>query len=817
MANLVIVESPSKAKTINKYLGKAYTVKASMGHIRDLPKKKLGVDVDENFAPDYETIPGKEKIIKEITDAAKTADTIYVATDPDREGEAIGYHIAGALGFGEGAKKAKSKQKIFRVMFNEITAKGIKEAFEHPGQINQDLVDSQQARRVLDRLVGYMISPLLWEKVRRGTSAGRVQTVAMRLIIEREREIRAFVSVEYWTIDVNVAAGMPPAFDAHLVKIDGKKPEIGNQEQADAIVEDLKRTSFAVEDVVAKEKKRNPVPPFITSNLQQDAARKLHFTVKKTMMLAQRLYEGVDIGEEGPVGLITYMRTDSTRVADDAIAACREHIASAFGENYLPAKPVFYKSKKGAQDAHEAIRPTNAARTPDSVKAQLDDDLYKLYKLIWQRFVASQMNPAIFDQTTIDITGGKFGLRATGSTMKFDGFLAVYAESKDEDIKDEESEELKLQLPPVKKGDSLHVNEIKPEQHFTQPPPRFNEATLVKTLEEQGIGRPSTYVAIINTIQEREYAVKQEGRFYPTELGFVINDVLVENFSDIFDVQYTARMEEELDEIEDGKIKWTDSMGAFYSKFKIDLAHAQTNMRNVKKQETPTDEICDKCGKPMVIKWGKHGSFLACSGYPDCKNTRELSKETAESTGTEINPNSGAPAVTEEEFCDICGKPMVLKRGRFGMFYACTGFPDCTGKKSLTSKGVIRVPPKPTGEICPECGGELVIRTSRNGEFIGCSKYPKCKYTRNIPTGIVCPKCGTGDIGQRSGGKSKRSFWGCSRYPDCDFISNAKPENKECPACHNNYVVHRYSKEKVEYLQCPKCEAEYTLEMAERT
>ena len=804
--SLVVVESPAKAKTINKYLGKDFAVKASMGHIRDLPRKKLGVDIEENFEPTYETIPGKEKVIKELKAAAEKADTIYIATDPDREGEAIGFHVAEALG-GNGAKRRGKKtataKKIFRVMFNEITKKAVHEAFNHAGAIDQNLVDAQQARRVLDRLVGYMVSPLLWKKVRRGISAGRVQTVAVRLIVEREREIKAFVAQEYWTIDANLSAHLPPAFDARLIKFSGEKLEIINQEQADAAAAALKNSPFFVEEVTTKEKRRYPVPSFITSKLQQEAARKLRYTVKRTMSLAQRLYEGVDLGAEGTVGLITYMRTDSTRVSSDALEECRQHVAAAFGPQYLPEKAIHYRSKKGAQDAHEAIRPTSVMRTPDSVRPFLDDDLFKLYKLIWQRFVASQMNPAIFDQTTIDISAGKYLLRATGSVLKFDGFLAVYDESKDEDEKDEESEDLGHKLPAVTKGEQLNLNEIKPEQHFTEPPPRFNEATLVKTLEEKGIGRPSTYAAIIATIQDRDYVNKVQARFYPTELGFITNDLLVENFEDIFDIQYTARMEEELDEIEEGKLRWTASLREFFSKFEKDLKLAEKNMRDVKREEKPTDEICEKCGKPMVIKFGRHGSFLACSGYPDCRNTRELTKEIAENNGAgDTAVEEGLPDVSEET-CENCGKPMVLKRGRFGAFLACSGYPDCrTTKKIVTHKGTKKVVADvPLDEACPKCGNHLVIKHGRYGEFTACSNYPKCKFIKQKTVGLACPECGEGDLAERKS-RFGRMFYGCTRYPECKFLLWDKPILEPCPQCGAKYLLEHRTKKSGTTRKC---------------
>src|SRR4051812_5643003 len=611
---LVIVESPAKAKTINKYLGKQYVVKASLGHIKDLPKKDLAVDVANGFEPRYEVIEGKKKLIAELKQAAKTVDEIYLAADPDREGEAICAHLQEEL------RNGKNGPKIYRVMFNEITKKAIEKAFEKPGQVDANLVDAQQARRVLDRLVGYKISPLLWDKVRRGLSAGRVQTVALRLIVEREREIRAFVPREYWTLDANLDAQKPPVLSARLFKINDESVEIGSQQASDEVLSALDGAQYTVKSVGTREKKRNPVAPFITSTLQQESSRKLRFSVKRTMMLAQRLYEGIEVGQEGAVGLITYMRTDSTRVSDDAIADVRHYINERYGKQYLPEAPNVYKSKKDAQDAHEAIRPTSMAFSPEVVEKYLAEDEMKLYRLIWNRFVACQMMPAVFDQTTIDVSArGKSGVdytfRATGSVEKFDGFLKVYKEGKDE--ADEDDEETKHKLPVVTQGENLRLKGLRPEQHFTEPPPRYNEATLVKRLEADGVGRPSTYAAILSTIQEREYVKKEAGKFTPTELGMVVTDLLLESFDDIFDVNYTARMEQELDDIEDGKLDWRAAMGEFYQRFDKDIKHAEEHMTDIKRMEKPTDLICEKCGKPLVIKWGKHGSFIACSGYPD--------------------------------------------------------------------------------------------------------------------------------------------------------------------------------------------------------
>ncbi len=704
---LVIVESPAKAKTIQKYLGKGFTVEASLGHVKDLPKSTLGVDIDNHFDTEYIVIPGKEKVLTRLKKLALSADNIYLAPDPDREGEAIAWHLAEELGNDSKGKKKKKaddgSERIRRVTFNEITQRAVREAFEHPRDIDQNLVDAQQARRVLDRLVGYQVSPLLWDKVRRGLSAGRVQTVALRLIVEREREIKAFQKVEYWTIDAHLAGPKPPAFDARFLGKGEEKVEVHNAEEAEQIRAALEQADWLVRSVDRKERRRNATPPFTTSKLQQDSSRKLRFSVKRTMMIAQRLYEGVELGEEGLVGLITYMRTDSTRVSNEALAEVRDYIKTQYGEQYLPEAPNTFKSKKGAQEAHEAIRPTAAMRHPDQIKQYLKEDEYKVYKLIWQRFIASQIMPAVFDQTTVDIDAksgsGVFWFRVTGSVLKFDGFLKVYEESKEG--KDEEDEELKHKLPPLEAGQKLTLRELKPEQHFTEPPPRYNEASLVKELEERGIGRPSTYSAILSTIQERQYVQKLGGKFVPTEIGLVVTDLLVENFRDIFDVQYTARLEEELDEIEEGKETWTDALAEFYKKFLKDLKYAEKHMENIKRMEKPTDEKCERCGAPLVIKWGKHGSFYACSTYD---------KENPEScTFTKENPinlpdldSADIQETTQEEYCENCGRVMVLKRGRFGQFMACTGYPDCKTTRRLDQGK--KVPDIPLDEPCPKCG-----------------------------------------------------------------------------------------------------------------
>jgi DNA topoisomerase-1 len=792
--NLVIVESPAKAKTIGKYLGKDFLVKASLGHVKDLPKKDLSVDVERGFEPKYEVIEGKKKLIQELRAAAKGAESIFLAADPDREGEAICFHLQEEL------KDKKNNAQIFRVMFNEITKNAIQKAFEKPLQVNVSLVEAQQARRILDRLVGYKISPLLWDKVRRGLSAGRVQTVALRLIVEREREVRAFVKREYWTIDAHLNAKKPPVLSARFTKRNDEAVEIADEATANSLVEQVSGSEFVVQSVTNREKRRNPVPPFITSTLQQEAARKLRFSVKRTMMLAQQLYEGVEIGTEGSVGLITYMRTDSTRVSNDALDEVRQMIGERYGTQYRPETPNAYKSKKDAQDAHEAIRPTSAVRTPESVEKFLAEDQLKLYRLIWMRFVASQMVPAVFDQTTIDVNakgkdGATYAFRATGSVQKFDGYLRVYEEGKDQ--KDEDDEELKHKMPAVTQGEVLKLKSLEPEQHFTEPPPRFTEATLVKELEADGVGRPSTYASILSTIQEREYVKKEGGKFHPTELGEVVTDLLLESFNDLFDVTYTARMEQELDEIEEGKIDWREAMGDFYKRFEVDLEHAARNMTDIKRMEEPTDIVCDKCGRPMVIKWGRHGKFVACTGYPECQSTRELSVDM---------PDGEQDA---QEYCENCGRPMVLKKGRFGTFYACSGYPECKTTKKIG--GEQKQADVPLDEDCPQCGSKLLLKQGRFGEFTACSNYPKCKFVKQKTIGVKCPNCSEGEVVERRSKRGK-TFFGCNRYPDCDFVAWGKPIPEKCPDCGGPYLIEKWLKAGP-VAQCPNGECKYKREL----
>ncbi len=790
--SLVIVESPAKAKTINKFLGRNYVVKASMGHVRDLPVKSLAVDVKNNFAPQFEIVRGREKVLGDLKKTAKTSDKIYLAADPDREGEAICWHLAEEL--------KRLRKPIHRVMFNEITKRAVQEAFSHPGQIDSRKVDAQQARRILDRLVGYQISPLLWQKVRRGISAGRVQSVALRLVVDREKEIRAFVPEEYWTITAQLARrdGVGPEFPAKLARVNGEKAGVPSQQEADRILAELMalRSEFQVASLVRKEKRRNPVPPFTTSKLQQEAARKLRFTARKTMQVAQQLYEGIEVGDEGAVGLITYMRTDSTRISPEAQAEARRLITQRYGAQFLPERPPTYRSRKGAQEAHEAVRPTSILREPGQVASFLTREQLALYTLIWNRFVASQMRPALFDTTAADIVAGRYTFRASGQHMTFPGFMQVYVEGRDDPARDEsakggetESEgDEERRLPPLEEGLALACQGLTPEQHFTQPPPRYSEASLVKELEEQGIGRPSTYAAILTVIQNRDYVVKENGRFKPTELGEIVVDLLVESFPRILDPGFTAQMETKLDEIEEGTADWLEAMHKFYGAFTRWLEKAKQKMRNIKAMEEPTDQVCEKCGRSMVIKWGRFGKFLACSGYPECKNTKELpGNGNGEPSAGE---NGRGEPVSEGQPCENCGKPMVMKRGRFGPFLACSGYPEC--------RTVVRIsraaapPPEPTDQVCDKCGAPMVIRDGRYGRFLSCSTYPACKNIKPIPIGVNCPRCGAPLAARRS--KRGRTFYGCSAYPKCDFTLWDRPIAEPCPTCGAPFLVEKRSK-----------------------
>ena len=793
---LVIVESPAKAKTINKYLGGDFKVVASMGHIRDLPKSKLGVDVEGGFTPVYDVIPARKKVIKELRDAAKTVDHIYVATDPDREGEAIGWHLANELG--------TKKRKVSRLMFNEITRPAVLAALEQAGEIDLKMVDAQQARRVLDRLVGYKISPILWDKVRRGLSAGRVQSVALKLVCDREAEIEAFVPEEYWHITARLAGETPPEFDARLVKKGRAALKVASEADASAVVSAVKSAPFVVESVTTKERKKHAAPPFITSKLQQ-ASRS---PVKRTMMIAQQLYEGIELPDEGSVGLITYMRTDSTRVSEQALTEVREHIGQTFGAEYLPDEPNRYRTKKDAQDAHEAIRPTSMAHDPASVKPHLTTEQYYLYRLIWNRFVASQMPPATFDDTTLDVAAGDYIFRAKGSVPKFNGWLAVFEQPGAETPEgpaavtgsgsgDGDDPAPTGLLPRLAKGDELELKKLTPDQKFTQPPPRFSEATLVKELEENGIGRPSTYASIIGVLQVRDYTEKVEGRFKPTRLGRLVTDLLAKSFDRIIQVQYTRELEDRLDKIEDGEADYAGTLSSFYKEFEVDLATAAETMPDIKTKGLPSDETCDKCESPMIVKVGKFGMFLACSAYPECQNTRELEK--TEATNEE-----------EEEACENCGRPMVVKRGRFGQFLACTGYPECKTTRKLVSTSEGLSPAKPDrvlDEQCPKCDAKLVAKQGRFGEFTACSSYPKCRYIKLKSMGVVCPKDG-GDIVERKSRRG-RAFYGCNNYPDCDFTVWNPPVKEACPTCGASFLVEKTTKRHGRQVLCYKDDCDY--------
>jgi len=762
--SLVIVESPAKARTINRYLGKAYEVKASMGHVRDLPKKGLSVDVEHDFEPTYKPISDKKKVIAELREAAKGADAVYIATDPDREGEAIGWHLLELLEL--------DGTPVLRVSLEEIT---------ETGDIDAHKVEAQQARRILDRLVGYKLSPLLWDKVRRGISAGRVQSVALRLVVDREREIDAFDPEEYWSILARLEGEQPPTFEAELRSRDGDKiDKIPDAEAARDILRGLGAgdaeltrddednfeplesggVEFRVASVEAKKRKRRPKPPFTTSQLQQSAARRLRFSVRKTMTLAQQLYEGVEAGNEGSVGLITYMRTDSSRVSSESQKEAKKVISGVFGAEFASPKPRNYRSRKGAQEAHEAIRPTSVSRTPDQVKRFLDKDQYRLYELIWKRFVASQMKDAVYDATTVDIEasgqddgdGVTYGLRATGSVLRFPGFLAAWSDKKDPDRERE--------LPPLSEGETLSCLALQPRQHFTQPPPRYSEASLVRELERNGIGRPSTYAEILSKLRNRDYVRVESRRFHPTELGTIVVDLLVENFERIMDVQYTAKVENRLDRIEAGKEDWVGALQRFWNRFEKELERAEDEMRNIKREEIETDEVCDECGKPMVIKWGRYGRFLACTGYPECKNTKQIRGGDVEEGKVDVDE------------------------------------------------------PEPVGEDCPECGSALVRRVGRFGPFVGCSGFPDCRYIKPETTGVECPDCGEGELVKKRTRKG-RTFYGCDQFPKCKFATWNEPVDRACPDCGNPYVEIRRRKKSADRLTCPNEECDFSSEVEE--
>ena len=738
---LIIVESPTKIRTLSRLLGDDYKIMASVGHIMDLPTKELGVDVESGFTPTYVTIKGKKKVITDLKKAAATVEKIFLAPDPDREGEAIAWHVANLLG--------RPDQDVFRITFDEITRRGVEQGLANPRKIDLHRFEAQQARRILDRLVGYKISPLLWKKVRRGLSAGRVQSVAVRLICERESAIRAFVPEEYWTIDARAEGPTPPPFALSLAKIQGEKIRIGNGEDAQAAVEAIGRDGLTVDKVESRDQRRHPAPPFITSTLQQEASRKLKFTAKRTMRVAQSLYEGVDLGKGEQIGLITYMRTDSTRIAGEALTMARDYIADTYPATHLPEKPNIYKTKKSAQDAHEAIRPTDVRLTPAMLKDKIEKDQYRLYELIWKRFVASQMTSAIFEQTRVEATpaNADYLFVATGQVQKFQGFLALYEEGRD-DVDEEESD--KKRLPPLAQGDALQLLELVPNQHFTQPPPRFTEATLVRELESQGIGRPSTYASIISVIQDKEYVDRDKGRFTPTELGELTNGLLVENFPKIMDVGFTAQMEDKLDEVEEGNEKWQGLLATFYSDFETTLAEAARSMRNVKAEVQETDIACEKCGKMMVIKWGRNGKFLACPGYPECRNTRNLD---------ENGQATAAPVETEPEVLD---------------------------------------------QQCPKCGSALVVKNSRRGRFAACPKYPECKHAESIRTGVACPRQGCeGQLVEKFSARNRSIFYSCDQWPKCKYSVPGKPlGGVACPRCGHAFLIEATTDDGVVH-KCP--------------
>ncbi len=749
---LLIVESPAKSRTISKYLGKEFQVEATMGHIIDLPKSKLGVDPENNFEPQYVVIPEKKNVVASLKRKAASAEEIFLAADPDREGEAICWHLQNLL--------KKKGRIIHRVLFNEITKASIKKAVENPGKIDLNKFNAQQTRRIVDRLVGYKISPLLWEKVKRGLSAGRVQTVALRIICEREKKIRAFRKEEYWSVTGHFTTEKGDEIVAKLGRANGKKVRSGNaksafaitsEKQAKEILSQLEAGTFTVSSLEKKEKKRRPLPPFITSKLQQEASRALGFSVKKTMTTAQHLYEGKDVGQQGPVGLITYMRTDSTRIAAQALDEARNFISETMGKNQIPARPNVFAAKSGAQDAHEAIRPTMVHLVPEKIKKYLTRDELALYTLIWKRFVASQMIPAILHETTVTISSGIYDFIASGTTLVEPGFTKVYNPGITKD---------KL-LAPISEGETVTAEKLIPEQNFTTPPARFTEATLVKELESNGIGRPSTYASIISVIQNREYAEQREKKFYPTALGELVNDILVKAFPDIFEVSYTAELENQLDSIGQGEMDWQKLLKSFYQRFSSELKNASDSITNVKRNGLPTEEKCGKCGAPMVIKVGRYGLFMACSNYPECKNTRDLSRNDEENQ--------------IEEKCPKCGNPLVLKSGRYGKYFQCSNYPECDYRKSKKNGEI-----KELDRNCPKCGKPLVERKGRYGTFVSCSGYPECRYIENgkKELDIPCPKCGEGKVVQRRTRRGK-TFYGCSRYPDCDFVSWTRPGSEK--------------------------------------
>ena len=795
---LVIVESPAKARTINKFLGSSYLVRASNGHVRDLPKSELGVDVDNDFSPKYVQMREASKAVKSIREAAKKSDKVLLASDPDREGEAIGWHVANLL--------KRENKPIERIVFNAITKRSVVEAAKHPRPIDENLVNAQQARRILDRLVGYKLSPFLQWSVQKGLSAGRVQSVAVRMVCEREQEIRDFVVEEYWTLDATLATEKEQLFTARLNRVAGEKPEIGNEEAAQAIVTDLADAAYKVVSVERKEAKRRPYPPFITSSLQQEASRRLRFSPRKTMRLAQQLYEGIELGSEGAVGVITYMRTDSTRLEPEALNDVRDYIAANFEPPMLPEKPNFYRGKKDSQDAHEAIRPTSAGRTPDSIRQYLNNDQYRLYLLIWQRFVACQMTPAVFDKTTVDVEAKQYTFRANGSIMKFPGFTKLYEETRDDDTAGNGQNDSDRRLPELRQDQPVDARALLPEQHFTKPPARYSEASLIRALEENGIGRPSTYAPTINTIMDRGYVDRDSGRLKPTALGEQTNKILLEHFPDVLDLGFTARLEDDLDHVEEGQREWHSLVKGFWDAFSKDLAAAQ---QRIVEEVIGEDNACPKCGKPMEVREGRFGLFVACQDYPECKTTRRIQRKAA--------------VQETDEVCEQCGAKMVIRQGRFGPFMSCSAYPECRNTFSLDKNGnkIIRPPkepPKKTEQKCPECGGYLLIRKSRAGdEFYGCENYPKCKFTKPKEIGLKCPRpdC-DGELVSKVA--RRRRFVGCSKHPECDFaVFGQLDRDTPCPKCGHAWTYTTKQRNKPRKRCCPMPDCEYEEELPEET
>ncbi len=786
---LLIVESPAKARTLNRYLGDGYVVKASVGHIRDLPKRDLGVDIENGFEPHYVTIRGKGKLIQELKRAAREADEILLGTDPDREGEAIAYHVAEQLGY-----PSKDGVRFKRVLFEEITAEGIAEGLENPGQIDFRKVDAQQARRILDRLVGYKASPFLWKPIRPGLSAGRVQTVALRLIWEREEAIRGFQPQEYWTVEALLEKS-GTRFTAKLHHVGGHRPELHDEAAASAVVEAVKDVPFKITRIRRKERRKYASPPFSTSTLQQEAAKRLRFSAKRTMRIAQQLYEGLEVSGKA-IGLITYMRTDSTRVAASAADAARAYVEGEFGGRYLPKSARLYlgKQQKGAQEAHEAIRPTSVQRTPESLKRELEPDQLALYSLIWLRFVASQMSPAVYDTTTVDfdLTGADrrdYVFRVVGSVLKFDGFMRLYR------VEHEEGEgrtldELKP-LPELAEGEVVKLIELVKGQHFTEPPARFSEASLVKELEKLGIGRPSTYAQILSTLLERTYVGLERRRFVPTPLGETVVQVLIRVFPDTFDVGFTSNMEADLDRIEEGELDWRQVLGEFYTPFARRLEEGEARGEEIVREIVQAeDAVCDLCGEPMVVRWNRYGRFLGCSAYPECKNTRAIDQPPQVDLG--------------DEKCPQCGGELVVKSGRYGPFVACSNYPDCRFTRTVGKEQAAL----PSDAKCPKCGSPMAVKTGRYGEFLACTAYPRCRHTQAITLGLKCPICQEGDIVKRRTRRG-RTFYGCTRYPECEWSTWDTPTAATCPQCGSSVALQKSSKRKGDYLRCAACGHEF--------